>query len=134
MSKKLPARLLFPALAVVLASPLVGATEYRASYEIEVKGGEGSHSIRTAEALGSDGVLMQELGPYRVVLSPTFEAGNGYTLEVSVSRAPQAASGISPVTSQSFHGSLGGPLEFSGDFGGVSVTGAIMLHARGGAS
>jgi hypothetical protein len=121
-------------LAGLLVSPTAGATEYRASYEVEVTSGEGSHSIRTAEALGDDGVFSQELGPYKVVLAPTFEAGDSYTLEVSVSRAPQAATGISPVTSQSFRGSLGRPLEFVGDFGGVSVTGAIMLHARGGAS
>ena len=134
MSKMHFTRSLVLSLAVALVSPASGATEYRASYEIEVNGSEGSHSIRTAEALGDDGVLSQELGPYRVVLAPTFEAGNGYTLEVSVFRAPQAAAGISPVTSQAFRGSLGGPLEFSGDFGGISVTGAIMLHSRGGAS
>jgi hypothetical protein len=119
-------------LAVVLVPPIAGATGYRASYEVEVKSGEGSHSIRTAEALGDDGVLSQELGPYKVVLAPTFEGGDSYTLEVSVSRVPQTATGISPADSQSFRGALGGPLEFSGDFGGVSVAGAIMLHYRGG--
>jgi hypothetical protein len=134
MPKMQSASSLLLALAVVLVSPVAGATEYRASYEVEVKGGEGSHSIRTAEALGDDGVLSQELGPYKVVLAPTFEGGDSYSLEVSVSFAPQTATDISPVTSQSFHGSLGGPLEFSGNFGGVLVTGAIMLHARGGAS
>ena len=134
MSSKRSACSLFLALSAALVAPVAGAEGYRASYEVEVKGGDGSHSIRTAESLGDDGVLSQELGPYKVAMKPTFEGGNSYTLEVSVSRAAQSGSSISPVTSQSFRGSLGGPLEFAGDFGGVSVTGAIMLHATGGGS
>jgi hypothetical protein len=134
MSQKRSACSLVLALATALVGPVAVAAEYRASYELEVKSGAGSHSIRTAEFLGDDGVLSQELGPYKVVLAPTIEAGNSYTLEVSVSGLPQSGSSISPVASQSFRGSLGGQLEFSGEFGGVSVTGAMMLHAPGGGS
>jgi hypothetical protein len=134
MSQKRSACSLVMAFATALVGPVAVAAEYRASYKLEVKSDEGSHSIRTAEFLGDDGVLSQELGPYKVVLTPTFEAGSSYTLEVSVSRPPQSGNSISPVASQSFRGSLGGPLEFSGEFGGVSVTGAMMLHVPSGAS
>ena len=120
--------------SVTFAVPVCAAAEIRANYEIEVKSEGDSYSIRTSEAIGDDGVISQELGSFRIVLSPSFGVDGRYELEVSVTRIAESATSIAPAASRSYRGSLGGPLEFSGGFGGAVVSGAIIIQAAGGDS
>ncbi|MFO1494392.1 MAG: hypothetical protein U1F26_07020 [Lysobacterales bacterium] len=107
-----------------------GLQELRANYEVKITSGGATHSIRTGEALGEDGLISQDLGPYSVALKPELDGHNGFLLELTVVRKATRAGGISPIASRSYQGSLGGKLEFTGDFGELRVDGAIVLYER----
>jgi hypothetical protein len=84
--------------------------------------------MRSAETLREDAPVAQALGPFRVELRPQVEASGDYVLAVSVTPTPASPAAITSTATLRFPGTLGGPLEFSGQFGEARVSGAIMLR------
>jgi hypothetical protein len=129
----IPRSLMLLALASTLALLSNGASAaLRANYEITVSSQGKTYSIRTVETLGDGKPIVQELGSYQVEIQPVIDATGSYTLRVRVMAASTSRSSVSFPIEHSFPGSLGGPLEFSAEFGDAQVSGAIMLNPLAG--
>ncbi len=109
-----------------LSSP--SAAALRASYEVALSANGSSYSTRSAETLHGQAPIRQELGRFQVELLPEVGTSGDYVLVVTVTATPSSPSAITSSASLRFPGALGGPLEFSGQFGEAQVSGAIMLR------
>ena len=120
--------LLLASIAIALVPfPCSASGALRASYEIVLSVGGETYSTRSAETLGAGGSITQELGAFQVVIQPEVESSGSYNLQVSVTPVATSPASIAVSVERIFPGVLGGPLEFSGEFGDARVSGAIML-------
>lgn len=116
------------AATLAVLSPQFVSAALRASYEVSLSDNGKTHSIRTVETLSDEQPTLQELGPFKVEMLPTIEASGAYSLQVTVTRKASSPSAVALPLTRSFPGALGGPLEFSAQFGDVQASGAIMLR------
>ena len=114
--------------AFIAFAPLDAFAKLRANYEVSLSENGSNWATRTAESIEQDQTIVQELGQFKVELLPIVAATGEYSLQVTVSRKPASEKSVVIPHARTFQGSLGGPLEFSAQFGEVTVSGAIMLH------
>lgn len=118
--------------SVALSTSPAALAALRANYEVSLSDDGKVYSIRTAENLDSDRPLVQELGPFTVALLPVFEDSGAYSLQVTVTRKPSSPDAVALPITRSFPGSMGGPLEFTAQFGEAQASGAVVLYEQAG--
>jgi hypothetical protein len=120
-------------LAIVLGSPAYAvAADLRANYDVSLTSHGKTYSIRTAETVTGGQSIVQELGPFDLEMIPEVNESGAYDLQVTVTRRKTSQTDIPISAARTFGGALGGPLEFSAEFGEATVAGALMLSALAG--
>lgn len=107
------------------------AAALRANYEVTLDDGGKTYSIRTSQAADASHRFVEELGPFKLEMIPAIQSNGAYALDVSLTRRVSSPAAVAPVYSKSIPGALGGPLEFSAQFGEIQATGAVVLHRTG---
>ena len=115
-------------LLALITSPAFAAP-LRANYEVSLTDGGETYSVRTIQSADADNRFADDVGPFRLQMVATVNSSGAYELEVSVTRKDVPSGAIAFEQTRSFSGAIGGPLEFSAQFGEVKGIGVIMIHS-----
>lgn len=114
-------------LALITSSAF--AAPLRANYEISLTDGGKTYSIRTIQSADADNRFVEDIGPFRLQMVATVNSIGVYEFEISVTRKGVPPGTIAFEQTRSFSGAIGGPLEFSAQFGDVKGVGAVIIRS-----
>lgn len=121
---------MFATALALIASPALSAP-LRANFEVSLTDAGKTYSIRTSQSADADNRFVEDIGPFTLQMVATVNANGAYELEVTVTRKDVPPGAIAFEQARSFSGAIGGPLEFSAQFGDVKGTGAVFIHVPG---